>query len=243
MMLKQCGSITLLGWLSATLLLACSGSYVKGVGEVEGGAGKGADTKGETAGSAAIAGGKSISAGGDSGSPSVEPSSGGSATTSVGGGAPVEPPEVCDETTPPFCVDNDIYTCRSNGSHVLQKGCPVGRHCAVLGDTADCEPNACEPGMPACIGNQTGKCGKDGISVSPVVADCAAQGLVCNPANACAEDAVDELGPAEEAYCGKSNTVSANVVDVYSDPHPDGGHAATRRRDSGGVGGVRVRRG
>lgn len=111
-MLKEYGSITLLGWLSATLLLACSGSYVKGVGEVEGGAGKGADTIGETAGSAAIAGGKSIGAGGDSGSPSVEPTSGGSATTSGGsGGAPVEPPEGCDETTPPFCVDNDIYIC------------------------------------------------------------------------------------------------------------------------------------
>ena len=40
---------------------------------------------------------------------------------------------------------------------------------------------------------------------------------LCNAGNTCAEDAVDELGPAEEAYCGKSNTASANVMEVYSD--------------------------
>jgi len=217
LMLERYGSITRLGWLSATLLLACSGSVVKGVGEVEGGAGKAADAKGETAGSTAIAGGTSAGVGGGDQGPSVEPSNGGSSTSGGSGGAAGARPAGCDETTPPFCVDNDIYVCRSNGSQVLQKGCPIGRHCAVSGDTADCQSNLCAPGTTACIGNQIGTCSTDGASVSPVTHDCAGQGLVCNSANACAENAVDEFGPADKAYTGKTTTLSANVVDVYSD--------------------------
>ena len=198
---------TQLGWVSCALVLgACSGTRIKEVGDLPASSGSGGG------------GGDADSGGSDNQTSMSGAGSGGdvgAAGSPVGGmgGAPA-----CDEHAPAYCVGNDIYTCRANGTQVLDKACPVGRHCAVAGAVAECATNLCAPEAHACVENRLGVCGADGASFSSVTDDCAAQGQVCDSGGACSDSAVDTLGPAGDAtFSGKANSTSGNVIDVYSD--------------------------
>jgi hypothetical protein len=212
--------LTQLGWASCVLVLgACSGkTRIKDVGDLPASSGSGGGDSGGSDSKSSMSGAGGGGHVGTAGSSVGGTGSGGhvgTAGSSAGGtgGAPA-----CDHETPAFCSGNDIFTCRANGTQVLDKACPVGRHCAVVDAVAECAANLCAPDADACIENRLGVCGADGASLSSVTDDCAAQGQICNPARACSDSAVDTLGPAgDSTISGKGNSISGNLIDVCSD--------------------------
>jgi len=133
-----------------------------------------------------------------------------------------------------------VYGCEPSGP-VLSVTCDAGRACRALvpdpeptsevyRDLASCALLPCPPGETGCIGNQLGICAADGVSLSTVTMDCAANGQVCSAASdctvngglvcatpaTCAASVTDTLGSPTGPESGSGSPYLGNVIEVSS---------------------------
>ncbi len=119
-----------------------------------------------------------------------------------------------------FCQGRDVYSCQSNGP-TLAWTCDPDRQCVAL--IADPEPSSevyqdlaicmwqpCAPGETRCVHNQLGTCAADGVSLSAVTSDCAANGQVCTAATDCT------VNDASQIACATPPTCAASVTDTLA---------------------------
>jgi hypothetical protein len=116
-----------------------------------------------------------------------------------------------------FCENGDVYQCDFSGlSKHLAEDCGDERYCSSVGTLTRCLPYDCIPGTQACLENQIGKCGPNGLSLTNVNTDCATQSEVCTTQLTCVPTAVDTLGAADEVQASSSGMLVGDVVQVLS---------------------------
>lgn len=114
-----------------------------------------------------------------------------------------------------FCQDNGIYSCSTLGDGVsLLLQCPADSECQEETGGCSCRPLPCAPGQPACLGEKIGSCAADGKTLASISADCAADGLVCDPNDTCASAAIDTLGDAESSRTEPTGFVVGSLVEA-----------------------------
>lgn len=123
-------------------------------------------------------------------------------------------PKLCAGAS--ICREGEIAYCSEDGLSVTStEACEAATTCVESGRTAHCEPQVCLPGLFTCLGNRTGKCGPDGLSLGAVTNDCESAGQVCVSHVACGESATDEMGASDrKTYVGEN--VFGNRITIRS---------------------------
>jgi hypothetical protein len=125
-------------------------------------------------------------------------------------------PKVCE----PFanlCVDGDVHQCPGLGTQTTPlKHCEDGQTCAPFGDSVACRARPCSTGATDCVGNVSGTCALDGMSLSGATQDCATTQQVCDASAACSASAIDTAGKAEDVEGITGGNLVGNIIDVHS---------------------------
>lgn len=115
-----------------------------------------------------------------------------------------------------FCFDGDVYYCPDALKKTLAEDCGETRYCRTDGQWTHCVPYDCQPGKTACLGNQIGACGGNGLALSSVSANCAVQGQVCTAQLSCAQTSIDTFGATTDIQTYSDGDLVGDFVDVLS---------------------------
>ncbi len=125
-------------------------------------------------------------------------------------------PVVC-EPLKRMCKEGNVHECLSPGTHSQTVDeCADDYECGPLADDVACLVKPCVGNAVACVGNVSGKCAPNGLSLSEVQQDCAATSQVCDAARACSTTAVDTEGKAEDVEPMSGGQLNGNIIDVHS---------------------------
>ncbi len=119
----------------------------------------------------------------------------------------------CDRASDPTGMY--VMHCQASGAMALPElTCNGTEHCDV--ESAACVANVCYPGSSACDGETLGTCTEDGAGILEPGEDCAAQGLVCSLAGACADQDISRVSGVADRITVDAGYLAANEFFAHS---------------------------